>query len=63
MKELPHFSPCSTAKINNKGSNLRKNGIYWYKLCCDCFSILRKNPYEEIDDDDDDENDNYYYYE
>ena len=27
----PHFSPCSTAKTNDKSTNLRKNGIYWYK--------------------------------
>ena len=25
------------------------NGIYWYKWCCDRFSIL---PYEEVDDED-----------
>ena len=55
----PHFSPRSTAKTNDKSTNLRKNGIYWYKWCCDRFSILRENPYEEVDD----ENDNYYYYE
>ena len=24
----PLFSPCSTAKTNDKGTNLRKNGIY-----------------------------------
>ena len=24
----PHFSPCSTAKTNNKSTNLRKNGIF-----------------------------------
>ena len=55
----PHFSPGSTAKTNDKSTNLRKNGIYWYKSCCDRFSILRENPYEEVDDD---ENDSYYYY-
>ena len=27
----PHFSPRSTAKTNDKSTNLRKNGIYWYK--------------------------------
>ena len=27
----PHFSPCSTAKTNDNSTNLRKNGIYWYK--------------------------------
>ena len=27
----PHFSPRSTAKTNGKSTNLRKNGIYWYK--------------------------------
>ena len=58
--ERPHFSPRSTAKTNNKSTNLRKNGIYWYKLCCDHFSILRENPYEEVDDEND--NYNYYYY-
>ena len=26
-----HFSPHSTAKTNDKSTNLRKNGIYWYK--------------------------------
>ena len=54
----PHFSPRSTAKTNNKRTNLRKNGIYWYKSCCDRFSILGVNPSEEVDDD---EHDNYYY--
>ena len=29
--EQPHFSPRSTAKTNDKSTNLRKNGIYWYK--------------------------------
>ena len=55
----PHFSPRSTAKTNGNSTNLRKNGIYWYKWCCERFSKLRKNSYEEVDDDDD-ENDNYY---
>ena len=55
----PHFSPRSTAKNNDKSTNLRKNGIYWYKWCCNRFSILRENPYKEVDDD---EIDNYYYY-
>ena len=27
----PHFSPRSTAKTNVKRTNLRNNGIYWYK--------------------------------
>ena len=36
------------------------DSIYWYKWCCEHFSILRENPYEEVDDDD--EKDNYYYY-
>ena len=26
----PHFSPHSAAKINDKSTHLRKNGIYWY---------------------------------
>ena len=26
----PHFSVHSTAKTNDKSTNLRKNGIYWY---------------------------------
>ena len=26
----PHFSPRRTAKTNDKSTNLRKNGIYWY---------------------------------
>ena len=26
-----HFSPRSTPKTNDKSTNLRKNGIYWYK--------------------------------
>ena len=47
----PRFSPHSTAKTNDKSSNLRKNGIYWYKWCCDRFSILRENKSEEVDDD------------
>ena len=50
----PHFSPRSTAKTNDKSTNLGKNGIYWYKWCCDRFSILRENPYEEVDDDEND---------
>ena len=40
----PHFSAHSTAKTKDKSTNLRKNGIYWYKLCCDRFSILVENP-------------------
>ena len=47
----PHFSPHSTAKTNDKSTNLRKNGIYLYKLCCDRFSILGENPSEEVYDD------------
>ena len=33
------------------------------QLClgCDRFSILRENPYEEVDDDDDDDDENDYY--
>ena len=38
-----HFSPHSTAKTNDKSTNLKKNGIYWYKSCCDRFSVLREN--------------------
>ena len=52
----PYFSPHSTAKTNDKSTNLRKNGIYWYKSCCDRFSILGESPSEEVDED-------YYYYE
>ena len=49
----PHFSPHSTAKTNNdKNTNLGMNDIYWYKFCCDRFSILREIPSEEVDDDD-----------
>ena len=51
--QRPHFSPCSTAITNDKSTNLRKNGIYWYKWCCDRFSILGENPYEEFDDEND----------
>ena len=36
----PHFSLHSTAITNDKSTNLRKNGIYWYKWCCDRFSKL-----------------------
>ena len=39
---------------DNKGSNLKKNGI---SDVVTASSILRENPYEEVD-----ENDNYYYY-
>ena len=53
----PHFSPHSTAKTNDKSTNLRKNGIYWYKCCCDRFSILKETPFEEVYDD----YGNYYY--
>ena len=45
----PHFSPLSTAKTNNKSTNLRKNGIYWCKGYCDHFSILGENRSEEVD--------------
>ena len=48
----PHFSPHGTAKTNDKSTNLRKNGIYWYKRCCDRFSILGENSSEEVDDND-----------
>ena len=27
----PHFSPHSTAKTNDKSTNLKTNGICWYK--------------------------------
>ena len=27
----PHFSPRSTAKTNDRSTNLGKNGIYWYE--------------------------------
>ena len=27
----PHFSPRNIAKTNDKGTDLWKNGIYWYK--------------------------------
>ena len=47
----PHFSSHSTAKTNNKSTNLRKNGIYWYKCCCDRFRVLGQNPSEEVDED------------
>ena len=56
----PHFSPRSTVKTNDNSTSLSKNGIYWYKWCCDCFSILGENPSEEVDDYDEN-NDNYYY--
>ena len=29
--QRPRFSPRSTAETNDKSTNLRKNGIYWYK--------------------------------
>ena len=29
----PYFSPHSKVKANYKSTNLRTNGIYWYKLC------------------------------
>ena len=29
--QVPHFSAHSTAKTNDKSTNLRKNGISWYK--------------------------------
>ena len=53
----PHFSSHSTATTFDKSTNLRKNGIYWYKWCCDRYSILRENPDEEVYDD----YDKYYY--
>ena len=36
----PHFSPRSTAKTNGKSTNLRKNGIYWYKWCCEQLLVF-----------------------
>ena len=38
----PHFSPHSTAKTNDKSTNLRKNGIYLYKFCCARLMKLMK---------------------
>ena len=53
----PHFSSRNTAKTNGKSTNLRENGISWYKCCCERFNIIHgENPSEEVDDDDD-END------
>ena len=53
----PRFSAHSTAKTNDKSTNLRNNGIYRYICCCDHFSIIGENPSEEVDED------YYYYYE
>ena len=53
----PHFSPHRKAKANDKGPNLRKNAILWYKSHRVRFSILGENPSEEVLD-----YDNYYYY-
>ena len=50
--QRPNFSPHSTAKTNDKSTNLRKNSIYWYKKCCVRFRILGENPSEEVDDND-----------
>ena len=44
----PHFSPQSRAKTNDKSTNLSKNSIYWYKCCCDRFSILRENRLKKL---------------
>ena len=48
----PHFSAHSIAKTNDKSTNLRKNGMYWYKRCCDRFSIIGEISSEEVDDND-----------
>ena len=49
-------SPHRKAKANDKGHNLRKNAIKWYKSRSVRLSILGENPYEEVLD-----YDNYYY--
>ena len=51
-----YFSPHSKAKTNYRSINLRKIGNKWFKCCSVRFSLLRENPYEEVD-----EYDNYYY--
>ena len=50
-----HFSAQSTVKTEDKSTNLREKCIYWYKLCCDRFRVLGKNPSEQLVED-------YYYY-
>ena len=33
-----NFSPRSSAKTNDKSTNLRKNGIYWYIVTASVYS-------------------------
>ena len=35
-----NFSICSNVKTNKKSTFLRRNALYWYKLCCDRFNML-----------------------
>ena len=37
-----NFSICSNVKINKKCAFLRRNYLYWYKLCCDRFIEMMK---------------------
>ena len=44
----PNFSICSNIKTNKKSTLLRRNALYWYKLCCDRFNMLGENSSEEM---------------
>ena len=57
----PHFSPRSSAKTNDKSTNLMASIGKSDVVTASVYSEKRENPYEEVDDDD--ENDYYYYYE
>ena len=38
------YSICNNVKTNKKSTFLRRNALYWYKLCCDSFNMLGENP-------------------
>ena len=44
----PHFSPHNTAKTNDKSTNLKKNGIYWYKWCVTASVYLEKTRLKKL---------------
>ena len=43
-----NFSICVNVKTNKKSTFLKRNALYWYKLCCDLFNLLGESPSEEM---------------
>ena len=46
--QRPNFIICSNVKTNKKSTFLRRNALYWYKLCCDRFNMLGENLSEDM---------------